>query len=187
MSWAGIFDIDLPNGAGTAHNIMKWNGTAWSTLGVGVTGQVSSMTEYQGGLVVGGDIIAAGDQTAYHVARWDGAAWHALGVGFGAYLGFQQVKMIGTVGGQLYAGGAFYLNMNAIDPRSTDVARWGVSDADFDRDGQPSTTEDIAAFFACLAGAGCYQCESCDFNCDGDIGTDADIEAFFRVLAGGSC
>ena len=115
---------------------------------IGVTGQASSMTEYQGGLVVGGDIIAAGDQTAYHVARWDGAARHALGVGFGAYLGFQQVKMIGTVGGQLYAGGAFYLNMNAIDPRSTDVARWGVSDADFDRDGQPSTTQDIAANFS---------------------------------------
>ena len=33
LSWAGKFDIDLPNGAGTAHNIMKWNGTAWSTLG----------------------------------------------------------------------------------------------------------------------------------------------------------
>jgi len=183
----GQFEVSLPNGAGVAHNIMRWNGTAWRTLGEGVEGQVRSMAEYQGDLIVGGDVTGAGGHPAYHAARWDGSGWHPFGLGFGNYQGYQEVKVIATVGGRLYAGGAMYLNTNVAYGRSPDLASWGVSDADFDRDGQPGTSEDIAAFFACVAGGGCYRCESCDFDGDGDVGTDADIEAFFRVLAGGSC
>src|SRR5262249_5405015 len=59
---------------------------------------------------------------------------------------------------------------------------------DFDGDGDPATSHDIEAFFACLAGDCCLTCDprGSDFNGDGDSATDADIEAFFRVLAGGS-
>jgi hypothetical protein len=59
--------------------------------------------------------------------------------------------------------------------------------ADFNGDGDSGTDQDIAAFFACLAGDCCPLCAPADFNSDGDTGTDQDIEAFFRVLAGGSC
>lgn len=60
--------------------------------------------------------------------------------------------------------------------------------ADFDRDGDTGTDQDIEAFFRCLAGDCCPTCPtSSDFDADGDVGTDQDIEAFFRVLAGGAC
>jgi uncharacterized membrane protein len=61
--------------------------------------------------------------------------------------------------------------------------------ADYNCDGDAGTDQDIAAFFACLAGhcsSTCYPGGS-DFNRDGDHGTDQDIESFFRVLAGGTC
>jgi hypothetical protein len=81
-------------------------------------------------------------------------------------------------------GGSFTSTPAGI---SAYIARFMVPTADFDRDGLPATDADIAAFFACLAGACCPTCGSADFNADGDSGTDADIEAFFRVLAGGPC
>jgi hypothetical protein len=59
--------------------------------------------------------------------------------------------------------------------------------ADFNRDGDFGTEQDIEAFFACLAGQCCTTCLTADFNGDGDFGTDQDIESFFRVLAGGAC
>jgi hypothetical protein len=59
--------------------------------------------------------------------------------------------------------------------------------ADFNRDSDFGTDQDIEAFFACLAGRCCSGCGTSDFNLDGDFGTDQDIEAFFRVLAGGVC
>jgi hypothetical protein len=59
---------------------------------------------------------------------------------------------------------------------------------DFNGDGDIGTDSDIAAFFACLGGNCCAQCESSDYNGDGDVGTDADIEQFFIDLAtGGPC
>ncbi|HYE63265.1 MAG TPA: zinc-dependent metalloprotease family protein [Phycisphaerales bacterium] len=60
--------------------------------------------------------------------------------------------------------------------------------ADYNRDGDTGTDQDIEAFFACLGGHCCATCpQSADFNGDGDIGTDQDIESFFRVLGGGAC
>jgi hypothetical protein len=61
--------------------------------------------------------------------------------------------------------------------------------ADFDCNGDVGTDQDIAAFFACLAGnCPAAPCTStADFNADGNVGTDQDIESFFRVLGGGQC
>jgi V8-like Glu-specific endopeptidase len=59
--------------------------------------------------------------------------------------------------------------------------------ADFNRDGDWGTDQDVEAFFAALAGHPCPTCGSVDINGDGDIGTDQDIEAFFRALAGHPC
>jgi len=61
------------------------------------------------------------------------------------------------------------------------------SPADFNRDGDTGTDQDIEAFFACLGGTCCAACGSADVNGDGNVGTDQDIESFFRVLGGGAC
>mgnify|MGYP001426116568 CR=1 FL=1 len=60
---------------------------AWSALGSGVTGQVTSMCVYDDGdgpmLYVGGTFTSAGGVTSNRIARWDGAAWFAVGDGAG--------------------------------------------------------------------------------------------------------
>ncbi len=76
------------------NRIARWNGTAWSALGSGITGNppplsispnITSMAFYNdpGGehLFAGGWFAMAGGQTANGVARWDGAAWSTFGAG----------------------------------------------------------------------------------------------------------
>lgn len=63
---------------------------------VGLAGRVNACAEYDGALILGGDLTAAGDVlvdglagqfdhaggvAAHNVARWDGAQWHPLGGG----------------------------------------------------------------------------------------------------------
>ncbi len=68
-------------------NIARWDGSAWSALGSGVTGQVTSMCVYDDGggpaLYVGGQFTSAGGVTSNRIARWDGATWFAVGDGTG--------------------------------------------------------------------------------------------------------
>jgi RHS repeat-associated protein len=56
--------------------------------------------------------------------------------------------------------------------------------ADFDGDGNIGTDQDIAAFWACIAGDCCATCGSVDVDRDGSLATDQDIEAFYAILSG---
>ena len=85
------------------------------------------------------------------------------------------------------AGSYSCLVSNACTSVPSNGAAVSVNSADFNNDGDVGTDADIEAFFACLAGHCCAQCDSADFDGDGDVATDADIEAFFRVLGGGYC
>lgn len=71
-----------------ANCIARWNGSAWSALGSGMTGKVSSLLYVDaltmvpnGDLVAGGAFTTAGTVTANCIARWDGTTWSAFGTG----------------------------------------------------------------------------------------------------------
>jgi trimeric autotransporter adhesin len=68
-------------GAGTAANIARWDGTAWSALGSGLNGTGYALAVLGGRLYVGGRFSAAGTTAANGVAAWDPATstWSALG------------------------------------------------------------------------------------------------------------
>jgi trimeric autotransporter adhesin len=70
-------------GGTVAHNVIKWDGEKWSSIGDGaengITGQVSSLAYVDGKLFVGGMMKKAGSKSVNGVAYWDGTAWYALG------------------------------------------------------------------------------------------------------------
>lgn len=62
-------------GGVSANHIARWNGTAWSPLGLGVNAKVWSLAVYNGKLYVGGEFTMAGGQAMNFIARWNGSAW----------------------------------------------------------------------------------------------------------------
>lgn len=69
-----------------ANHIARFNGAAWSALGLGTNGAVHSLlvrTNDDGSaLLVGGQFDTAGTVVANRVARWNGSNWFRVGAGF---------------------------------------------------------------------------------------------------------
>ncbi len=84
----GMYQGDLvvggyfgPEEHAVANGIARWNGTAWSPFGEGVSGSVQTMLVSGDSLYIGGAFTSAGGVPAANVALWDGTAWTALGAG----------------------------------------------------------------------------------------------------------
>jgi hypothetical protein len=112
------------------HSIGRWNGTAWSDVGGGVTGTIYSMVEFDDGsgteLVIGGSFTTAGGAPARIVARWNGTSWAPFGSGPGFGTNSVVTALIvfddrGGSGTALYAGGQFAGTVS-------NVARWNGTD-----------------------------------------------------------
>jgi len=172
--------------------IARWNGASWTQLGPTLTsnsGRVSIQALERlpnGDLIAAGEFNRAGTTTINNIARWDGSAWRPLGSGLTSTItGMHSlVRAMVLIPGGIAVGGDFLFAGDHVSPS---FARYYFPTADFNRDGDFGTDQDIEAFFACLAGHCCPTCGTADFNADGDFGTDQDIESFFRVLAGGPC
>ena len=118
-------------GGVSAKNVARWNGTAWSEIGSGVTSTdgfapfVSAFLELPNGdLVVGGHFTAAGGVSAKHIARWDGATWTAFGSGLaGGLAGFPIAvyQFVRMPNGDLVACGDFTVAGGVTVNR---IARW---------------------------------------------------------------
>jgi hypothetical protein len=85
-----------------AHNIAKWNGIGWDSLGSGTNGVVKVLHTFNGKLYAGGSFAMAGGNAANNIAEWDGTQWSALGAGTNG-----TVNALTVYNGNLYAGGAF--------------------------------------------------------------------------------
>ncbi|MFK7959803.1 MAG: hypothetical protein AB8G96_04690 [Phycisphaerales bacterium] len=122
-------------GGTAASRIAKWDGTAWSGLGAGLTGpgatpSVMAMAAFDDGTgealyAAGQTFNDAGGVAVNRIARWDGTNWSAVGDGFddGVVWGLQ-VFDDGN-GPALYASGTF--SASGGTPM-TGLARWdGVS------------------------------------------------------------
>jgi hypothetical protein len=116
-------------GGVTVNGIARWNGSAWSALGAGMSGglfelAVNTLTVFDNGtgpaLYAGGDFSNAGGVAANNIARWDGTAWSPLGSGMNDRVYALTVFDDGT-GPALYAGGQF---SSAGGISANRIARW---------------------------------------------------------------
>ncbi|MBX3323096.1 MAG: hypothetical protein KF757_08920 [Phycisphaeraceae bacterium] len=117
-------------GGTPANAIARWNGSAWSPLGSGMSnGFVLTLTAFDDGsgggpvLHAGGFFTHAGGTTANSIARWNGSAWSPLASGMNERVRSLSVFDDGS-GPALYAGGQFTLAGGS--PANT-IARWDGS------------------------------------------------------------
>lgn len=94
--------------------IMQWDGSAWDSLGSGLSGNIAGtspvmyphdLCKLGTDLIVAGNFQKAGGITVNGIARWDGSQWYNLGAGFNG-----TVYGICVFNGELYAGGDFTMS-----------------------------------------------------------------------------
>jgi hypothetical protein len=120
-------DFDDPGVISGSH-IIRWNGTAFSSVGDGqgngINGQVFALASDGTGFYVGGRFSRAGAVRAKSVARWTGSGWMALGND--SQNGVQgEVRALAKLGGQVYIGGDYIRYIGAQS--FTDLMRWDGS------------------------------------------------------------
>jgi hypothetical protein len=113
-------------GTTSAHNIARWDGTAWSALGSGTGTAVYTLATHDEGngpaLFAGGNFYVAGGLSVDNIARWDGSAWSAVGmplVGFGFVACMASFDDGG--GPALYVGGNFQVMYGSM---GNGIAKW---------------------------------------------------------------
>jgi hypothetical protein len=124
---AGGFNLA---GGMAANGIAQWDGSSWSSLGLGLQSTYNGSTYSQpgfalavlpdGDLIVGGQFTMAGSVAASGIARWDGSSWHALGDGLGDNPTVYALSVLPN--GDLIAGGSSFDIAGSTSPQS--VARW---------------------------------------------------------------
>ena len=117
-------------GGVSVNNIARWDGSSWSDVGGGVSGEIVD----QGGnrnyalavsgsdVYIGGGFIQAGGTSAIRIARWSSGQWTSVGQsatnGKGAD---HHLKSIVVSGNDLYVGGGF-TTINGII--ANHIAKW---------------------------------------------------------------
>lgn len=115
-------------GGTPANRIARWDGSAWTPLGDGLSGPVRAMAVFDDGLgggstlYVGGSFSSAGGATAQNIAKWDGVAWSPVGTGVnGTVYALLTLDADSGVGPALYAGGSF---TEAGGIAASRIAKW---------------------------------------------------------------
>ena len=113
-------------GAIAASNIAKWNGTTWSTLGVGIPNStyptiksnVTSLCVYNSQLYVG--------NTTSGISKWNGTNWLAVGGGIPFYNGGDQVSSMCVYNNKLILAGYFNKpgNLDINNVAAWDGSNW---------------------------------------------------------------
>jgi len=110
-------------GGVTVNHIARWDGSAWSALGSGVSGSDFSVRGLavgpDGSVYAGGLFMTAGGVAASRIARWDGTAWSALGSGMNGFVHTLVMTTGFTTAGDLVAGGAFTTAGGVVSPYIT--------------------------------------------------------------------
>jgi autotransporter-associated beta strand protein len=85
------------------YDVSKYNGSVWSKLGSGVSGNgVYALAVSGSDLYVGGDFQNASGTAASRVAKWNGTSWSALGSGLN-----NAAQAFAFLGSDIYVGGWF--------------------------------------------------------------------------------
>lgn len=131
QSFAGVLYVggSFANAGGApASNLARWNGSGWSTVGGGSVGGVLCMTNFLGGVVVGGGFTQStySPQPAVNIASWDGLSMSPFGAGLDAQVNaLEAFQYPGPFGDhELIAGGYF---THAGGAPANHIARWRAS------------------------------------------------------------
>ncbi|MBK7046936.1 MAG: hypothetical protein IPH48_10565 [bacterium] len=118
MSRSGILTCCLLAGLLTAAAAAEPGAEFWSSdfYSVGLAGPVRAFAEYDGMLVIGGDLTAAGGVLVDALAAWDGHTWQAFAGGVGGSVAAMLVH-----DGDLFVAGAFG---SAGGVSAHNIARW---------------------------------------------------------------
>jgi hypothetical protein len=84
--------------------IAKWNGTSWSSLGLGLNAgtQLHGITAFKNDIYVGGNFFTIAGVSSPFIAKWNGTNWSGLGALFN-----NGVACFASHGNDLYIGGGF--------------------------------------------------------------------------------
>jgi Rax2 C-terminal beta propeller domain len=99
-----------------AHNIARWDGSAWSALAHGLNSTVNALAVSGANLFAAGWFTNAGGVAVAHIAKWEGNAWSSLGTGVD-YVAYA----LAASGNLLYVGGRF---TNAGGVLAKSLAKW---------------------------------------------------------------
>ncbi|TVQ64135.1 MAG: hypothetical protein EA378_00170, partial [Phycisphaerales bacterium] len=103
--------------------IARWDGSAWSSVGGGITGTgfnqgVYTLSVYDDGsgpgLYAGGDFFAAGGVSTSLVARWDPTGWSPLGAGMQNIDFAPYVRTIGVYDDGAGSGAALFVGGDSV-------------------------------------------------------------------------
>ncbi len=110
---------DFTNAGGvSANDIARWNGSAWTNLGSGMSDNVAAVAcDSFGNVYAGGTFTNAGGVTANNIAKWNGCTWTNLGLGLDNWVDSLACDSFGNV----YAGGFFTA---AGGSAASHVAEW---------------------------------------------------------------
>jgi trimeric autotransporter adhesin len=110
--------------------IARWDGTAWSALGPGLTGRVTGLGTFNDGsgpaLYATGNYSQVAGNPVPAIAKWNGEMWSPLQGGgltrnVGAAAGFTIMVFDGGTGPSMYVGGSFEF---AGGQPALNIARW---------------------------------------------------------------
>lgn len=116
-------------GSQEVSGIMQWDGTSWSNLGEGLSGNIDGtpsilfphqMLVHNDELYVVGNFKMAGSVEVNGVAKWNGTEWSDLNLGFD-----NTVYAVGSYLGDLFVGGAFTTAKNGDELNR--IALWDGS------------------------------------------------------------
>ncbi len=112
-------------GEESIQGIMQWDGTTWSALGTGLSGNIQGtapvlfphqLMVHDGDLYVAGNFRNAGGVEVNGIAKWDGTEWTNLGAGFD-----NTVYSMVVFNGEIIVGGSFTVSDGTSLNR---IARW---------------------------------------------------------------
>jgi hypothetical protein len=126
-----------------AHNIARWDGSAWYAVNYGTSGEVKAvLVTASDELIVAGDFSSAGPNPGLavnNIAVWYADTWSALGDGVGTE-DYDEVNALVLSGSEVIAGGDFELTGNQV---VNNLARWNGSWASIDGGLGVNNTVDI--------------------------------------------
>src|SRR4029453_6297717 len=96
-------------GVGPAFNLTRWNGSSFSSFGIGGANNIVRVLKSAGTrLYMGGDFTSGKGNQCRHIAWWNGiASWFEVDGGANS-----NVYALTNLGDEIHAGGAFHLVQN---------------------------------------------------------------------------